>query len=86
MCGAYSWGIAAQPKPTRTYMTKQKRGTTGRLAEPPSSDLDRIAEDLVARMQTPESKLGVKALFSSSPEELGRAAREAARSTRKRRS
>jgi antitoxin Phd len=49
-------------------------------------DLDALTaefDEMVARMQTPESIAGVKALFTASSEELGRAAVEAANGNRR---
>ena len=39
--------------------------------------LDRLGDELVARMQTPTAKRGVRALFRATFDELGRAAAEA---------
>ena len=41
-------------------------------------------DELLARMQTPEARAAMRALFSATPEQLGRAAVEAALSRRKR--
>ena len=45
-------------------------------------DLGAEFDDLLARMQTPKAKKGMKAAFNASPARLGRAAVKAARKTR----
>jgi antitoxin Phd len=52
------------------------------LAHAPSARLATLASEfdaLLERMQTPESRRGMKAAFDASPEELGRAALAASR-------
>lgn len=46
-------------------------------------DLDAEFDGLLARMQTPRTKKGMKAAFNASPARLGRAAVKAARKTRR---
>ncbi|OGQ81880.1 MAG: prevent-host-death family protein [Deltaproteobacteria bacterium RIFCSPLOWO2_12_FULL_60_19] len=45
-------------------------------------DLDAEFDELLARMQTPKAKKGMKAAFNASPARLGRAAVKAARKRR----
>jgi antitoxin Phd len=55
------------------------------LARAGSPALDELTEEfdaLLDRMQTPSAKAGTAAAFDASPEDLGRAAVKAARSTR----
>jgi antitoxin Phd len=52
------------------------------LAHAPSSKLDTLSgqfDALLARMQTPKARAGMKAAFAASPKQLGRAAVAAAR-------
>jgi len=52
------------------------------LAHAPSHTLDSLSgqfDALLARMQTPKARAGVKAAFAASPKQLGRAAVAAAR-------
>jgi antitoxin Phd len=52
------------------------------LTQPTESPLDRLSADfdaLLARMQTPRARAGMKAAFGAPPRELGRAAVAAAR-------
>lgn len=46
------------------------------------SDLSAEYNVLLARMQTPKARMGMKAAFNASPDELGRAAVKAARKRR----
>ena len=66
-------------------MGKRSSNDAGRRLRESLATLDRDCERLVTSMQTPESKLGAKLLFSAAPEELGRAAVIAARRQAKRR-
>lgn len=51
-------------------------------ATPALDDLSERFDELLAAMQTPRAKAGVAAAFDASPEELGAAAVEAARTAR----
>lgn len=53
-----------------------------RAREPSLDALSAEFDELLARMQTDESRAGMRAAFAASPAELGRAAVEAARNAR----
>ena len=55
-----------------------------RASSPVLDELEHEFDALLAGMQTPSAKAGVAAAFEASPEELGRAAVEAARPKRRR--
>jgi RNA polymerase sigma factor (sigma-70 family) len=73
-------------RPEDTYPYGLAHGGRRRASKPTQQSSRRgweSANELLARMQHPESKHGIQAAFDASPEELGRAAVEHAKESRK---
>ncbi|HEX5726474.1 MAG TPA: type II toxin-antitoxin system prevent-host-death family antitoxin [Longimicrobiaceae bacterium] len=60
-------------------MSVDRYEALSRGSAPSLDDLAAEFDELLARMQTPEARAGMRDAFAASPDELGRAAVEAAR-------
>jgi len=75
--------VLAITRHNETYamiLSVEEYRTLLRFAPPPLKALEKEFDAMVRRMQTKKSKRAVDALFRATPEELGRAAHQAARS------
>jgi antitoxin Phd len=77
--------ITRHETPKAVLMAYEEFQALVRDRAPSLNDLHAEYDVLLARMQTPAAKRGMAAAFDAAPAQLGRAAKKAARASRKRR-
>ena len=77
--------ITRHDKPRAVLISFEEFAALARLRSPDLAELDAEFDNLLARMQTPASRAGMAAAFDAGSVALGRAARAAASSVKRKR-